>query len=123
MYDKMHVEYSQRFKSVPTYMADAVNDYLKPNSRLLSSVFLGILPAWAYILSNKTQPDEMFLSTSALRSVRQLNDEILDVHEDLSNGLITLPWLYAIEDCPSLRSTIEQLLENFCKGFMAGKKP
>lgn len=109
MYDKMHVEYSQRFNSAPPYISDATKEYLLPTSRLMSSVFLGILPAWAYTLSNKIQPDEMFESTAALRSVRQLNDEILDVYEDIFHGLITLPWLYAIEELPSLRSQIEQL--------------
>jgi 8-oxo-dGTP pyrophosphatase MutT (NUDIX family) len=43
--------------------------------------------------------------------VRQLNDEILDVEDDINNGIITLPWLYALEEKPGLRKLIEILWE------------
>jgi len=112
MYDRMITEHHLRFKTIPQFPADAITDYLSPQSRLRSSVFFGVLPTWAYVLANKTPPPQIEESTLALRIVRQLNDEILDVHEDIRGGLLTLPWIYALEEKPKLRQAITNLWEN-----------
>ena len=109
MYSKMLVEYSCRFNALPPYVSDAMRNYLLPNSRLSSSVFFGILPIWAHALVNKTPSEEMMASMLALRTVRQLNDEILDVYDDIHHGLLTLPWLYALEEHHELREAINNL--------------
>jgi 8-oxo-dGTP pyrophosphatase MutT (NUDIX family) len=118
MYERMFTEHCNRFKLYPEYISDAIRIYLSPNSRLLSSVFFSILPIWAYLLtdekSNLKKTDERLTnkikeSFEKLRMVRQLNDEILDVKHDLENGLLTLPWLYAIEEKKELKEVIEIL--------------
>jgi hypothetical protein len=109
MYDRMLTEHILRFEPIPTFVSDAIRDYLLPSSRLLSSVFFGILPVWAYRLANKVPSEEMVASTSALRMVRQLNDEIADVYDDIKHGMLTLPWLYALEEKPELREAINKL--------------
>jgi 8-oxo-dGTP pyrophosphatase MutT (NUDIX family) len=109
MYDKMLVENSRRYAPIPNFIVDAVRDYLLPNSRLLSSIFFGVLPVWAHALANKIPSDQMMGAMAAMRKVRQLNDEILDVNDDICYGLLTLPWLYAIEEKPILRRKIEKL--------------
>ena len=109
MYDKMLVEHARRFEPIPTFVSDAIRNYLLPSSRLSSSVFFGILPVWAHSLANKIPSEHMMASTMALRMVRQLNDEILDVYDDISRGLLTLPWLYALEEKPELREVINAL--------------
>lgn len=110
MYEKMLTEHGQRFAPLPGYPSDAIIEYLSPRSRLLSSVFFGILPIWANILTtNRVSSALMKESTAALRAVRQLNDEILDANDDICHGLLTLPWLYALEETPELREKIENL--------------
>ncbi len=109
MYEKMLSEQSRRFKPPPKFISDAIRDYFSQNSRLLSSVFFGIMPIWAYALSNKVLSEYALNSTIAMRTVRQLNDEILDVYDDIRHGLLTLPWLYALEENPNLSEEIEKL--------------
>ncbi|MBK8921072.1 MAG: hypothetical protein IPM81_06115 [Saprospirales bacterium] len=109
MYSKMLIESRSRFIPPGAFVSDAIRDYFLPNSRLFSSVFLGILPLWGHVLANKIPSAEMITSTEYLRMVRQLNDEILDVRDDLHRGLLTIPWLYAIEESPLLRELIDAL--------------
>ena len=109
MYERMLIEYNSRYKSNIQYITDAIRNYLLPNSRLMSSIFFGVLPYWAYLLSAKEIPAQMKDSMGLLRKVRQLNDEILDAEEDICNGLLTFPWLCAIEEKPPLRSQIKKL--------------
>jgi len=108
MYEKMFTEHNNRFKPLPEYTSDAIQEYLLPGSRLLSSVFFGILPIWAYMLTDHKLKKEIHESLKKLRMVRQLNDEILDAEGDLNHGLLTLPWLYAMEEKPELRNLIEK---------------
>ena len=113
MYDRMLTEHHCRFSALPRYLSDAIRDYLEPSSsRLSSSIFFGVLPVWAHILADQDLSEQVIKSTEKLRMVRQLNDEILDVHEDICNGLLTLPWLYALEDKPELRRKIELLWQD-----------
>lgn len=108
MYDSMLQEDAQRFTLPPQPLSDVIGSYFASNSRLLSSIFFGVLPRWAYLVAGRELPSSMVESLDALRRVRQLNDEISDVQEDLAHGLVTLPWLYAIEEDPELRNLIEQ---------------
>lgn len=114
MYDKMLSEHRHRFASIPAqgFLTDVVPNYLLPGDRIMSSVYFGILPVWAQTLANKPASKELIKSTEALRKVRQLNDEIVDVFDDIKEGLLTLPWLYALEEVPDLRWEIERLWAN-----------
>ncbi|MEM8638773.1 MAG: NUDIX domain-containing protein [Cyanobacteria bacterium P01_G01_bin.54] len=113
MYDRMLTEHDGRSnKKIPQFLLDSICEYLSPNSRLRSSIFFGILPIWAHALADRDLSERFIESTIALRTVRQLNDEILDVHEDICNGLLTLPWLYALEEKPELRGKIEMLWQD-----------
>lgn len=107
MYGLMLVEHARRFVLPLPSLSELISDYFTPKSRLSSSVFFGILPRWAYLLAGKEPTSVLNESFDALRSVRQLNDEIADVYGDLARGLITLPWLYALEQAPDLRELIE----------------
>lgn len=109
MYERMYTEHHNRFTLHPGYISDAIQTYLSPNSRLLSSVFFGILPLWSYILTNEQPDDKIKDSLMKLRTVRQLNDEVLDAKDDLSHGLLSLPWLYALEEKPELRELIKRM--------------
>ena len=108
MYDIMLTEHARRFV-LPPSLYDAISNYFSAQSRLLSSIFFGVLPRWAYLLAGKKLPPAIEQSSNALRSVRQLNDELSDVHIDLASGLVTLPWLYALEEAPELRGLVETL--------------
>ena len=112
MYDRMLTEHSRRFEPLPKFVSDAIRDHLSPSSRLMSSIFFGVLPIWAHTLANKVPSERIIESTVALRTVRQLNDEILDIYDDICNGLLTLPWLYALEEKPELRKQIEKLWQD-----------
>ncbi len=118
MYERMFTEHCNRFNLYSGYTFDAIQTYLSPNSRLLSTVFFSILPIWAYLLTDKKSKlkktnerltNKIKDSFEKLRMVRQLNDEILDVKHDLENGLLTLPWLYAIDEKRELKELIEIL--------------
>jgi hypothetical protein len=110
MYDRMLMENNQRFGPFPEHVSDSIRNYFdQKSSRLLSSIFFGVLLEWACLLSEKVRPNELSDSSKKLRQVRQLNDEILDVYSDIRTGLLTLPWLYAIEEFPELQSSIQQL--------------
>jgi 8-oxo-dGTP pyrophosphatase MutT (NUDIX family) len=109
MYEKMLIEHDQRFEKIPNFLSDAIKDYLSPQSRLLSSIFFGVLTIWAHALANKIPSASIIESTEALRCVRQLNDEIVDVYDDILNGLFTLPWLYALEERSDLREKVNKL--------------
>lgn len=109
MYALMLGEQEQRHRMPSPPLSVAINAYLGPAGRLNSSVFFGVMPAWAYALADRQPPLAMQEAFSLLRRVRQLNDEIADIDEDLARGLITLPWLYALEEAPALRAQITEL--------------
>jgi 8-oxo-dGTP pyrophosphatase MutT (NUDIX family) len=109
MYALMLGEQETRYQLPGPPLSVSINAYLGPASRLNSSVFFGVLPAWAYALADRPVPPAMQEAFSLLRRVRQLNDEVADVDEDLARGLVTLPWLYAMEEAPALRARITEL--------------
>jgi 8-oxo-dGTP pyrophosphatase MutT (NUDIX family) len=109
MYNSMLAERARRYVMPHALLSEEISTYFAPKSRLLSSIFFGVLPRWAFLLAGRDLPPSMGQSLDALRMVRQLNDELSDVHDDLTNGLVTLPWLYALEEAPDLRQHIEAL--------------
>jgi 8-oxo-dGTP pyrophosphatase MutT (NUDIX family) len=112
MYGIMLTEHGHRFVEPPSLPYEEIESYFEPKSRLLSSIFLGVLPRWAYLLADKAIPAAIEESFDALRVVRQLNDELSDIESDLADGLITLPWLYALEEAPELRGLISTLWQH-----------
>jgi 8-oxo-dGTP pyrophosphatase MutT (NUDIX family) len=107
MYNLMLTEHAKRLALPASLPSEFIGDYFTPTSRLFSSIFFGVLPRWAYIVAGKEIPSAIVESLEALRCVRQLNDELSDVKDDLTHGLITLPWLFAIEEQPKLAGLIQ----------------
>ncbi|MEQ1934167.1 MAG: NUDIX domain-containing protein [Fimbriimonadaceae bacterium] len=109
MYETMMQEHAERFVPPREAPSDLIGRYLTSQNRLLSSIFFGVLPEWAYIAAGKQMPPTISETLHALRRVRQLNDEIVDVQDDIVDGLVTLPWLYALEEDRSLHGLIGKL--------------
>lgn len=93
MYDSMLIELQERYTLPENVNEKYLNEYINGRSRLISSVFFGITIEWAYILAKKSLPPSLPEGIIALRKVRQLNDEIADVCDDLKAGIITYPVL------------------------------
>lgn len=109
MYSLMLVEHANRFKMLTPPYAELIANYVGERSRLDSSIFLGVLPGWAFCLARRSPPPRFLETFALMRRVRQLNDEIDDVEEDLVAGQLTLPWLYALESEPDLSGRIAEL--------------
>lgn len=94
MYERMWAEQASKF-SLPIIGQDAVEDYLQ-DSRLLSSVFFGITIDWAGTMADAKYTSSYTRLSKLMRKVRQLNDEMLDVDEDILWGLATLPYIHCL---------------------------
>ncbi len=92
---KMWSEYETRFQ-IPKINKDCLRNYIFGNSRLISTVFYSITIENAYKLSAKHIPESILKNLINLRRVRQLNDELIDIYEDISEGLVTYPLLIAL---------------------------
>jgi len=98
MYNLMWNEKNTRFqlpKEVNRYLLE---DYVKGKSRLLSSIFYAVNIQWVFTISNLEIPNYFNNAILAIRKVRQLNDEIADLDEDIHEGLITLPYLHSLNN-------------------------
>jgi hypothetical protein len=109
MYESMLAEHLRRYILPSPPISNAINDHCAPASRLHSSIFFEVLPRWAYALAGKEIPNAIAASFKSLRMVRQINDELSDIYIDLPRGLLTLPWLYALDEASGMRSLIEAL--------------
>jgi hypothetical protein len=96
MYALMWREFADRFTFPEQVSAEQLTSYIHTESRLLSSVFYGITIEWAFVLAHKQLGPAGKAACRSLRRVRQLNDEIIDSEEDLVNGILTYPMLYAL---------------------------
>jgi hypothetical protein len=63
---------------------------------LLSSVFFGSTIEIAFILANQALPATFPDALLALRKVRQIDDELVDLDEDIQHGIITYPYLHCL---------------------------
>jgi hypothetical protein len=82
---------------LPDAVSPAVlQDYLTGDSRLLSSIFFGTTIEWAFILHQGTVPAQFKPVLPNLRRLRQLNDELVDVDDDIRYGIVTYPYLHGL---------------------------
>jgi hypothetical protein len=96
MYYSMWQEKQTRFQLPELVSAATLAEYVNGNSRLLSSVFFGSTIEMAFILANQALPATFPDALLALRKVRQINDELVDLDEDIQHGIITYPYLHCL---------------------------
>jgi hypothetical protein len=111
MYRLMWNDKKSRYSMPVNDIYKQLNKYLGDESRLLSSVFFGITIKWAYAISGKHVPTKINETINHLRKIRQLNDEIVDVDEDVRLGILTYPYLYGL----TVNGYKEHLAENIMK--------
>lgn len=70
--------------------------YLHGNSRLLSSIFFSTTIEWAFILHQGSLPKQCAPLLPSLRRLRQLNDELVDIDDDIRYGIVTYPYLHGL---------------------------
>ncbi len=89
-------EKSSHFRLPDAVSAEALDDYLTGDSRLLSSIFFGTTIEWAFILHQGGVPAQFTNVLLNLRRLRQLNDELVDVDDDIRYGIVTYPYLHGL---------------------------
>jgi hypothetical protein len=101
MYQLMWKEFDKRYRVPRDTSASILRDYIHKESRILSSVFFGIAIEWAFLMAGEALTKESKDAGRALRKVRQLNDEIIDLEHDFRNGITTFPILHCLhsEQC------------------------
>jgi hypothetical protein len=89
-------EKSSHFRLPDAVSPAVLQDYLTGDSRLLSSIFFGTTIEWAFILHQGTVPAQFKPVLPNLRRLRQLNDELVDVDDDIRYGIVTYPYLHGL---------------------------
>lgn len=107
MYDLMWREHENRYIAPSNTTQVQLQHYVSGESRILSSVFYSIAVEWAFILADKTVTNQVRSACIALRKVRQLNDEIIDLEDDFRNGIITFPLLSSLTSRRYKKDTLQ----------------
>lgn len=76
-----------------------INDYIYNNdSRLCVAIYIPLAVKFLYKLKKMELPLDLSEALFSLSKVRQLNDEIVDIHEDIESGILTFPYVYALNN-------------------------
>ncbi|HUU40650.1 MAG TPA: hypothetical protein VMW42_06910 [Desulfatiglandales bacterium] len=89
-----------------------LQDYLNGPSRLDVAIFFPLAIESSYINVGMNPPEEAIKLGKMLSRVRQLNDEIVDIEEDIRAGILTFPYMHGLcclEKRGQIKTFIEQL--------------